>query len=98
MPDERGTILTCASLNVPGSCQAPAASAVAEPSAIEEDGSNGDPAVDSQLVVHLDIEPVTEGYIEIIEVRSWHRVVTAIEVLSPTNKRPAEGQRLYLQK
>jgi Protein of unknown function (DUF4058) len=35
---------------------------------------------------------------EIIDVKSGHRVVTAIEVLGPTNKRPGEGQRLYLQK
>jgi hypothetical protein len=31
-------------------------------------------------------------------VRSGHRVVTAIEVVSPTNKRAGEGKRLYLQK
>ena len=30
--------------------------------------------------------------------RSGHRVVTAIEVVSPTNKRAGEGKRLYLQK
>jgi hypothetical protein len=35
---------------------------------------------------------------EIIDVKSGHRVVTAIEVLGPTNQRPGEGQRLYLQK
>ncbi len=44
------------------------------------------------------IEHATEGYIEIVDVKSGHRVVTTIEVLSPTNKRPGEGQRLYLQK
>ena len=49
-------------------------------------------------MIHLDIEPVTESYVEIVDVKSGHRVVTAIEVLSPTNKRPAEGQRLYLKK
>ena len=45
-------------------------------------------------MIHLDIEPVTEGYVEIIDVKSGHRVVAAIEVLSPTNKRPGEGRRL----
>jgi hypothetical protein len=48
--------------------------------------------------IHLDIEPITENYVEIVDVKSGHRVVTAIEVLSPTNKRPGEGQRLYLKK
>jgi hypothetical protein len=74
-----------------------AATAVAEASAVAN-GANGDPILDEPLLIHLDIEPVTEGYIEIIDVKSGHRVVTAIEVLSPTNKRPGEGQRLYLKK
>ena len=50
------------------------------------------------ILIHLDVEPVTESYVEIVDVKSGHRVVTAIEVLSPTNKRPTEGQRLYLKK
>ncbi len=50
-----------------------------------------------RAVYYIDIEPVTEGYIEIIDVKSGHRVVTAIEVLSPTNKRPGEGQQVYLK-
>jgi hypothetical protein len=50
--------------------------------------------------VLIDMGPVqrTESYIEVIDVKSGHRVVTSIEVLSPTNKIPGEGQRLYLQK
>ncbi len=39
-----------------------------------------------------------EGFIEIIDVGSGHRVVTVIEVLSATNKIPGEGQELYLRK
>ncbi len=50
------------------------------------------------ILIHLDVEPVTESFVEIVDVKSGHRVVTAIEVLSPTNKRPTEGQRLYLKK
>ena len=50
------------------------------------------------LLIHLDIEPVTEGYVEIIDVKSGHRVVTTIELLSIANKRPGEGRRLYLKK
>jgi hypothetical protein len=72
-------------------------SAIAEPLAAE-DFSNGDLTADNPLIVHLDIEPTTESYVEIIDVKSGHRVITAIEVLSPTNKRAGEGQRLYLQK
>jgi hypothetical protein len=74
-----------------------ASMAVAEPST-GLDAANGDPVCDVPFLVHIDIEPVTEGYIEIIDVKSGHRVVTAIEVLSPTNKRPGEGQQLYLKK
>jgi hypothetical protein len=43
-------------------------------------------------------EPETQRFIEIIDAQSGNRVVTVIEVLSPTNKFPGEGQRLYLQK
>ena len=49
-------------------------------------------------MIHLDIEPVTEGYIEIVNVKSGHRVITSIEVLSPANKHAGEGQRLFRQK
>ena len=49
------------------------------------------------LVVTLD-DPVTEGYIEIRDTRSGGRVVTVIEVLSPTNKDPGEGREAYLKK
>ena len=50
------------------------------------------------ILIHLDVEPITESFVEIVDVKSGHRVVTAIEVLSPTNKRATEGQRLYLKK
>jgi hypothetical protein len=55
-------------------------------------------AVAEPLLVDLDVEPRTEGYIEVIDVRSGHRVVTSIEVISPGNKRPGDGRELYLQK
>jgi hypothetical protein len=73
------------------------ATAVAEPP-IRAEAANGAGVPAEPLLIHLDIEPVTEGYVEIVDVKSGHRVVTAIEVLSPTNKRSNEGQRLYLQK
>jgi len=59
---------------------------------------NGGIAVADPVLVDLAIETKTESYIEVIDVKSGHRVVTTIEILSPSNKRPGEGQRLYLQK
>ena len=70
------------------------ATAVAEPSTAEE-GANGDLVCDVPLLVNIDLEPVTEGYIEIVDVKSGHRVITAIEVLSPTNKRPGRGPAAF---
>jgi len=42
-------------------------------------------------------EEVREGYLEIIDIAS-KEVVTAIEVLSPANKRPGEGRKMYEEK
>jgi hypothetical protein len=56
------------------------------------------PAVAEPLVIYLPEETVTERYIEVIDVGSGRRVVTAIEVLSLANKLPGEGQDLYRRK
>jgi Protein of unknown function (DUF4058) len=71
--------------------------AVAEPPTATET-ENGDLLPAKPLLIHLDIEPVTEGYVQIIDVKSGHRVVTAIELLSLANKRAGKGRRLYLKK
>jgi hypothetical protein len=55
-------------------------------------------AVAQPLMVSLADEPVTETFIEIIDIGSGRRVVTVVEVLSPANKRPGAGQDLYLKK
>lgn len=55
-------------------------------------------AVAEPLVIHIPDEPVTQGFIEIIDVSSGNRVITIIEVLSPSNKVPGPGKDLYLQK
>ncbi len=60
--------------------------------------ADGVPTPADPIVIHLDTEPVTESYIEIVNVKSGHRVITSIEVLSPANKHAGEGQRLFLQK
>jgi Protein of unknown function (DUF4058) len=50
------------------------------------------------LLIEFEVEPVTQGSIQILDVGSGNKVVTVIEVLSPANKRPGEGQRTYLKK
>jgi hypothetical protein len=50
------------------------------------------------LILHVEDDPVTETFIEIIDIGSGRQVVTVIEVLSPSNKRPGAGQDLYLKK
>jgi len=55
-------------------------------------------AVAEPLRIRIPNEEMTEGYIEIIDVASGRRVVTVIEVLSPSNKAPGPGQKLYQQK
>ena len=56
-------------------------------------------AVAEPLVVHLEQdEPVRQGFIEIIDIKSGRRVVTVIEVLSPSNKVSGRGRDLYLKK
>jgi len=59
---------------------------------------NGIAVAEPEIVVVSSDEPITETYLEIVEARSGHRVITGIEFLSPTNKTPGPGQELYLQK
>jgi hypothetical protein len=56
-------------------------------------------AVAEPLVVRMEQEePVRQGFIEIIELKSGRRVVTVIEFLSPSNKIPGHGRDLHLKK
>jgi len=50
------------------------------------------------LVLHLADEPISQGYLEIIDVGSGDRVVTVIEFLSPSNKISGAGRDLYSEK
>jgi hypothetical protein len=43
-------------------------------------------------------EPKTQGFLEIIETRPERRVITVIEVLSPSNKYAGPGREQYRQK
>jgi Protein of unknown function (DUF4058) len=53
------------------------------------------PAVAEPIVLEAETEPLTEPYIEIIDVGSGNKVVTVLEVLSPTNKTPGVGMIAY---
>jgi hypothetical protein len=58
----------------------------------------GGVAVAEPLRIRVTDEPATQGYIEIRDRASGGRVVTVIEVLSPSNKVAGPGQDLYLRK
>ncbi len=55
-------------------------------------------ALAKPLVIELPDELETQRFIEIREVASRSRLVTVIEVIGPTNKKPGDGQELYLRK
>jgi len=59
--------------------------------------SRGSTITAEPLILDLDDEPVSQGFIEIIDSGSGGRV-SVIEVLSPSNKTPGTGQDLYLKK
>jgi Protein of unknown function (DUF4058) len=50
------------------------------------------------LLVATEAEPLTEGYIQIIDTSSGNRVVTILEVLSPANKTAGNGLEQYRRK
>lgn len=52
-------------------------------------------AVAEPYVILLQDEPRIQRHVEIIDRNSGNRVVTAIELLSPANKRTLEGRRSY---
>ena len=60
-------------------------------------GLGGDTAVAEPLLINIEAEPMTEGFVQILEDKTG-RVVTVIEVLSPTNKRSGDGADQYVNK
>ncbi len=71
--------------------------------ALFEAGSAGDTAAPDVAVaepirITLADDPVTEGFIEVRRLSDGRPLVTAIEVLSPTNKCTAQGREDYLRK
>ena len=55
-------------------------------------------ALAEPLVLQVETEPIRQRFIEIIDVTSGGRVVTVIEIVSPTNKLPGPGRALYQSK
>jgi hypothetical protein len=55
-------------------------------------------AVAEPLAFLLDDEPVSHGYIEIVDAESGRRVISVLEVLSLSIKLPGEVQDLYRKK
>lgn len=58
----------------------------------------GESKIASPVVLEIRDEPLTETYLEIIDTASGNKVITAIELISPTNKLPGDGSELYLRK
>lgn len=50
------------------------------------------------IIIKVEIEPRTRRVVEIVDISSDDRVVTAIEVLSPSNKEGAQNRQAYKQK
>lgn len=75
--------------------ESPAAASASKRAAVV-DAATDSGAMDMQAFV---AEPFRETFIEIIERDAERRLITSIEVLSPSNKRPrSKGRRLYLRK
>jgi hypothetical protein len=60
--------------------------------------SEGGVATIEPIVIRIADEPISQGYIEIIDAASGNRVITVIEFVSPSNKIPGDGRDLYLRK
>ena len=43
-------------------------------------------------------DPVRQGFIEIVDLKSGRRIVTVIEIISPSNKAAGPGRDLYVKK
>ena len=56
-------------------------------------------AVAEPLVIQIDQdEPVRQGFIEIIDLKSGRQVVTVIEIISPSSKLTGPGRDIYIKK
>ncbi len=67
------------------------------PESVRPRQANGT-SVAEPIVLVAEKEPLTETYIEIINISSGNKVVTILEVLSPTNKSAGAGKTEYKRK
>jgi hypothetical protein len=63
-----------------------------------EGGKPGSQVMDQPEILVLEAVQRREPFLEIKDARKGHRVLTVIEVLSPTNKRAGPGRKLYRRK
>jgi hypothetical protein len=69
-----------------------------KPASRESGGTALAELVDEEDILRIPDEPVVETFLEIIDVSTGGRVVTNIEVISPTNKLRGSGREMYLRK
>src|SRR5436190_17701338 len=55
-------------------------------------------AVAEPVIIELPNEPETQTFIEIRQAAPDARVITVLEILSPSNKKPGDAQEQYLRK
>ena len=60
--------------------------------------SAGGGAAAEPLVIDIKMYQVVERYVQVLDAESGGNVVTSIEILSASNKRPGAGQKKYLRK
>jgi hypothetical protein len=62
------------------------------------DYDGGVAVAEPPLLLNIEGETPTEGFINIVDPSDGHRLVTVIEFLSPSNKLPGDGHTQYRQK
>ena len=77
----------------------------ARPSArpVREHGAGGvavleEVAADAPMLIKATVEPISERYVAILDLHAGQRVVTVIELLSPSNKQAGASRESYLSK
>lgn len=54
--------------------------------------------VSRSVDVIVNVEPIRHSFVEILDSSRNHRLITVIEIVSPSNKRPGQDRRAYEQK
>lgn len=71
---------------------------VTQRSSSQPELASGTSLATAPIVIEIVDEPITEGYLEIVDMASGEKVISAIELLSPTNKTAGDGNELYVRK